>query len=60
MKPCLTLCKECKNYKIIDKKVKCDKEHFFLSLQEAMIAVPLDFECVDFNRSKVNFESLKG
>ncbi len=59
MKPCLTLCSSCKHYEIVGKKVKCNKNYFLLPLSEAMISVPLDYECVDYDQKEADYEKSK-
>jgi hypothetical protein len=54
MEPCFVLCSACKNYLVINKKASCTKGYFVLTLAEAMITVPLDYECVDYDTKREN------
>lgn len=54
MKPLLTLCSTCKYYVENENKAECYNEKFVLTISEGKIAVPLDYECFDFEERKEN------
>lgn len=50
MKPCLDRCMDCYYIEEVNKRVRCLKKHFDVKLNDGILLVPFDFECIDFIR----------
>jgi hypothetical protein len=52
--PILTLCSSCEYYKEYENKAECHYGNFSLTITEARIAVPLDYECFNYTERTKN------
>lgn len=50
LRPCLTLCSTCKHYNELDNKALCDKGIFTLTIADGRISVPMDYECMSYDK----------
>lgn len=59
MEPCLTRCIDCFFVEETIKRLKCIKGYFDVKINDGILLVPIDFECIDFIRKDVTNEEEK-
>ena len=52
MNPCLLRCVNCAYSEELNKRLKCTKGFFDVKINDGILLVPYDYECVDFSRKE--------
>jgi len=52
MLPCLTRCIDCLHADETPKRLICKKGYFDVKINDGLLLVPFDFECIDFTRKE--------
>lgn len=54
MNPCLTRCLDCIFVEETPKRLLCRSGYFDVKINDGILLVPMDFDCVDFTRKREN------
>ena len=56
MNPCLIRCIDCAFSDETPKRLKCIKGHFDVKINDGILLVPIDFDCIKFKKRGERYE----